>query len=60
MATTPRQPVKQDTRRIVDTQAKGLVASKPKVRENRDDIEQVTAYSPGHKGASKPKARKWY
>jgi hypothetical protein len=60
MAITPRQSVKQDTRRIVDTQAKGLTASKPKVNERRDDVTQVTAYSEGHKGAKKPKARKWY
>jgi hypothetical protein len=60
MAITPRQPVKPDLRRIVDGNVKGLVASKPRVRENRHDIEQVSAYSPGHKGASKPKARKWF
>jgi hypothetical protein len=59
MAITPRQPVKQDTRRIVDTQAKGLVASVPKVNKNRDDIEQVTAYSPGHKGQQQKRRKSW-
>jgi hypothetical protein len=59
MAITPRQSVKPDLRRIVDGNVKGLVASKPKVRDNRHDIEQVTAYSPGHKGQQQKRRKSW-
>jgi hypothetical protein len=31
----------------------------PKVDEGRADIKQVKAYAEGHKGAKKPKLRKW-
>jgi hypothetical protein len=63
MTITRRQPVKPDKRRPIDTQAHGLrggAYAGPSVKKNRDDIEQVAAYSPGHKGAKKPKAGKWY
>jgi hypothetical protein len=62
MAITRRLPVKPDLRRPIDTQAHGLrggAYAGPKIKQNRDDIEQVAAYSPGMQGAKKPKARKW-
>jgi hypothetical protein len=60
---TPRQPVKQDMRRPIDTQSTGLRGGAyggPHINKNRDDIEQVAAYSPGRQGAKKPKIKKWY
>jgi hypothetical protein len=59
MKPTPRQPVKQDMRPILDRNAKGLIASVPKVNKNRDDIEQVAAYAPGHKGQQQKRRKSW-
>jgi hypothetical protein len=56
-----RQPVKEDKRRPIDTQAhRGSGVADPHVIKGRDDIRAVKAYAEGHKGAKSPKARKWY
>src|SRR5262249_11560692 len=61
MMPTKRLPTKQpDMRPPRDTQAKGVNYTQPHINKNRDDITQAEAYSRGHKGASKPQARKWY
>ena len=54
---TPRQNVKPDTRRPIDTQAKGLRATEPKIIKGRDDPRQVKAFETNIKGG-KTKARK--
>jgi hypothetical protein len=53
--------VKPDKRRPIDMNAKGGGhLANPRINKNRADIGQVAAYTPGHKGAKKPKAGKWY
>jgi hypothetical protein len=54
-----RQPVREDKRKPIDTQAKGLAATKPKVNEHRDDIYQVKSYDPGHKGQQQKRRKSW-
>jgi hypothetical protein len=58
---TRRQPVKEDRRRPIDTQARsGSGVADPHVIENRDDIRRVKAYTPGIKGKTQKRRSKWY
>jgi hypothetical protein len=59
---TMRQPTKQPNMRPATPQAsikRGGGYAGPHVIKDRDDIHKVAAYDPGHKGATKPKLRKW-
>jgi hypothetical protein len=58
---TRRQPVREDKRKPIDTNARtGGKLADPHVIRDRDNIRAVRAYEPGRQGAKKPKIKKWY
>src|SRR5262245_31205641 len=57
-----RHSTKQETRRSVDRQAKGLRGGAydgPHINKDCSDITQVRAYEPGHKGKQQKSRPKW-